>query len=528
MNRLYSACADILLAWLVLTFANLANHHLLPIDETRYAAVAWEMWYQQDFLVPHLNGEPYHHKPPLLFWLYHLGWAVFGVNELWVLLISPFCALIALFNVRYLAVLLWPQRPDVARLAPWILLGSLLWSAFLNAAMFDTLLTVCVLLALTGLLKAARHLCWNYWGVYALGCGLGLLAKGPVVFVHSLIPFLTAPLWSPVVRQHIGRWYWQGSLAILAGIALALCWVIPAISAAGDGYGFTLLWHQTANRMSNSFAHKRVFWWYLMWSPVLLFPWILWPKAWRYVWQRANWQDLGFRFCLIWFVSGFLVFSMISGKQAHYLVPLLPALALLLARSLPDKMRTGLGDYLPFLIIALFGLALLVLPVIAGIKPDGWILHRKIWWALLILLIGVAGMFWIGLRKQISACHLSITVLALLTISLFGFFASSGNAFHLQQAALVLQKYQNNAEPIAWVGGYHGQFQFLLRRRQPMPVIEKDAIDTWLQAHPRGHVIYTGKPAEAISLQAWHIDYQQAYKGKRLWVLSRRHPHGLS
>ena len=42
---------------------------LMPVDETRYAAVAWEMWTRGDFIVPRLDGLPYDHKPPLLFWL---------------------------------------------------------------------------------------------------------------------------------------------------------------------------------------------------------------------------------------------------------------------------------------------------------------------------------------------------------------------------------------------------------------------------------------------------------------------------
>src|SRR5262247_2750100 len=52
----------------------------IPIDETRYLSVAWEMWLRGDFALPMLNGVPYTHKPPVLFWLMHLGWSVFGVN----------------------------------------------------------------------------------------------------------------------------------------------------------------------------------------------------------------------------------------------------------------------------------------------------------------------------------------------------------------------------------------------------------------------------------------------------------------
>lgn len=52
----------------------------VPIDETRYLAVAWEMRQTGEFLVPHLNGATYAHKPPLLFWLINLGWLLTGVH----------------------------------------------------------------------------------------------------------------------------------------------------------------------------------------------------------------------------------------------------------------------------------------------------------------------------------------------------------------------------------------------------------------------------------------------------------------
>ena len=53
--------------WLLLILTSLVTRGFLPVDETRYVSVAWEMWLRHDFLVPHLNGAVYSHKPPLLF-----------------------------------------------------------------------------------------------------------------------------------------------------------------------------------------------------------------------------------------------------------------------------------------------------------------------------------------------------------------------------------------------------------------------------------------------------------------------------
>ncbi|MCK4939669.1 MAG: hypothetical protein KAR80_05190, partial [Rhodospirillaceae bacterium] len=64
------------LLWLVLVVGAIIMRPVLPIDETRYLSVAWEMHTSGSYLVPHLNGELYSHKPPLLFWLINAGWAI--------------------------------------------------------------------------------------------------------------------------------------------------------------------------------------------------------------------------------------------------------------------------------------------------------------------------------------------------------------------------------------------------------------------------------------------------------------------
>jgi len=89
MHRLRSVGLWLFLFWGVLTSLSLTIRPLFPVDETRYAAVAWEMWLRNDFLVPYLNGEVYSHKPPLLFWLMQLSWRFFGVNDWSLRLISP-------------------------------------------------------------------------------------------------------------------------------------------------------------------------------------------------------------------------------------------------------------------------------------------------------------------------------------------------------------------------------------------------------------------------------------------------------
>ena len=97
-----------LLLWLLAVLVGIGTRPMVPVDELRYIAVAWEMWWRGDFLLPWLNGEVYSHKPPLLFWLIHGLWALFGVSELAARLLPVLLTLVALWGSVRLAQ--WLRR----------------------------------------------------------------------------------------------------------------------------------------------------------------------------------------------------------------------------------------------------------------------------------------------------------------------------------------------------------------------------------------------------------------------------------
>ena len=332
MSSRLTSWPGLLALWLLVLVLSLLSHPLLPVDETRYATVAWEMWLRGDFLVPYLNGEPYSHKPPLFFWLIHAGWWLFGVHEWVVRAVAPLLGLLCLLATAQLARMLWPNDPVAARLAPWIVFGSIFFTAFLSWVQIDLLLVLFTLLAMTGIIGAAegRQAGWLLAGV---AIGLGVLAKGPVMLLQVLPVALLAPLWARSTTAH-NWWRWYAGVAASVAIAavIALSWALPAATAGGDSYREAILWGQTADRMVQSFAHAHPVWWYLPWLGVLFAPWLLLPWLWSAVWHARPARDAGLRLCLLWMVSTFLFMSLVSGKQLKYLLPLLPAFALLLAR----------------------------------------------------------------------------------------------------------------------------------------------------------------------------------------------------
>ena len=185
---------------------------LIPPVETRYINVAWEMWSQGHFLVPVLNTASYSDKPPLFFWLIHLGWAIFGVNEWWPRAIPVIFAGLNTSLAGYLASRLWPGNRQTRNYAVWMLAGTLAWMVFGVALMFDMLLSTCVLLGLIALVQAGTTGQRRWHALYAAAIALGILAKGPVIFLHLLPVAVLAPWWlgpdsgsRPLVPPHSGR-----------------------------------------------------------------------------------------------------------------------------------------------------------------------------------------------------------------------------------------------------------------------------------------------------------------------------------
>ena len=487
----------LLLLWALLTVVALSTRSLMPIDETRYAAVAWEMWLRGDWLVPYINGEAYSHKPPMLFWLINLGWAVLGVHDWVPRLVTALAVLADVALVGALARRLWPDDARTARLAPWVFYGCMTIALYGTTLMFDLLMTLTVLLGLLGLVGAWQRGGWGNWALYGLGIGLGILSKGPAILLYLLPAALLAPWWMrgqcPVGW---GRWYRNVGLALLGGIALALCWAIPAAIYGGPEYREMILWGQTAGRMVKSFAHARPLWWYLPVVPVILLPWSLWLPLWRAL--PALRADFGAaeRFCLAWFLSGFLAFSAVSGKQVHYLLPLLPALILLVARALALRPATAPASRLT-VALALAPFVLLgtaVLAVTRMAPQRGW----PEWVGELsplggLALIGVALPWALLLRREAADRWLAALPAVFLAVLHVAVLRVAAPHFELPQISAGIAAQLEQGREVALSAQYRDQYPFSMRMSRPLELLGDGEELAWAKAHPQDALVLNHK-----------------------------------
>jgi 4-amino-4-deoxy-L-arabinose transferase-like glycosyltransferase len=514
--------------WLALIAAIIAVRPLTAVDETRYATVAWEMYQSGDLLSLRVNGELYGHKPPLLFWLVNLGWTLFGVSTWWPRLLTGLFGIGALLLLVRLARELDPERPGIGAMALLITASSLYWMAFTGAIMFDLMLAFFVLLGVLGIARASggRRGAWLLVGA---ALGLGILTKGPVALLHILPPALLAPWWlaTPPCRPHAASMPWSGwyrgaAVALLAGVGIALAWAVPSALAGGGQFAREIFWYQSVDRMVNTEQHLRPFWFFVATAPLLLLPWLFLPAVWRGLISMAKSQRTCLeRFALTWAVPVFVGFSLFKGKQIQYLLPVVPAFALLAASGLARVVRIRRWEKLAVAIVfAALGVAIVVLagqPHLSHLIDAGD--RNWVWLSAAVLISGAAVVAAMPSREAVAV----VTTIAFAsTASMIGLYAGVGRAifdgYDVTPVSRHLSEAQRQGRPIAHFGKYHGQFQFVGRLQRPLEVITSpDALSAWTRRNPDGAVIVYTRGALTHAAGATP-QFAQKFKGRHVYV----------
>ncbi len=457
------------------------------IDETRYLSVAWEMWDKSSFLVPFLNGEPYHHKPPFIFWLVHLNWIFFGVNETSVRFIPMLFGFGTLVLAYKLYLTLWKEDIQGAKNTVFILAGTLIFTFYNSLFMFDIILTFWVFVGVLGIVQAVQKQTLLSFVLISLSLGFGILTKGPVILVHLLPLILLASYWSSKkVDKHF---YIKFFFAFLGGAAIALSWAIPAGISGGEAYQHAIFWGQTADRMVNSFAHQRPLWWYLSLLPFLLFPWSMHKSF--YVSLKRITLDHGLKILLVWMLSALLIFSFISGKQVHYILPEIAAFSLFCSRVLtmtaPNiKYYTKSVGY-TYLI---FSIVVAIAPFFAPksltfpVDSTAFLISGFLLLAVAIYLLKKT---FLTQDKAIKAISISIIVpIFAIQFSIHNFLAEQDLASFSQKIA----SFQQKGILVAHDKKYHDQFHFSGRLHDPIVVLQsKEKISKFIQNNPDAMII---------------------------------------
>ena len=440
-----------------------------PIDETRYLTVAWEMKLRHSFLVPFLNGAPYSHKPPFLFWMVNLLWGIIGVNEFVPRLVPLVFSILSVIMTFKIASFLFEDDEKTAEASIFILVSSFLWLIWSVLFMFDIILTFFSLFAVYQFLRAVKSGRYSLpFFLAGISMGIGIIVKGPVIFVHTLPVAILIPFLYQEADKR--RWFAMFVLSIVAAAITGLAWAGPAAISGGKAYAEAILWGQTANRVVSSFAHRRAFWWYLSLLPIIFFPWGLNLGMWKSFFSPVRSDGhKGKKLLVFWFLSCLFIFSLISGKQIHYLIPELPCFAMLFASEIKNYSNFKKNNMA--VVFFVLGVVLFILPIFYLGSDIGYMPKSDLFLLSFVSFCLSVLIFFKGCTSERFLFFSSLSSLIFLIIFLF---SSTGflKRYDLTDLASFVKNKEEKGMIVVHYGKYAGQYTFAGRLEKKVEVLE--------------------------------------------------------
>ncbi len=368
-----------------LYFVSLGSAGVIDYDEALYAEVSRDMLERQEYVLPRYNGEPFNHKPPMLFWSQVAGYRLFGVGAFGARAGTALAGVLALLALYGFARR--PLGPDRAFLTAFVLGTSLQFVALSRVALTDMQLTACFVVCLGSLYRAVedseqrgRGLSW-----FLLAClfsGLAMLSKGLIGLVLPAGALFFYLLSIKKLRLLLRPSWMVPGMILLAGVGFSWYLLIALTHPGGVDFMRELFLKQHVGRFTSSMdGHGGPFFYFV---PVVLLGMMPWsPFLVLGTTRRAFRQptEEGTRFLRLFTVFSlltFVFFSIAATKLPNYITPALPGFALLIAcflsRHEEGESLTGVGARIAIGIsvglFLLFAVVLFALPFILSRATD--------------------------------------------------------------------------------------------------------------------------------------------------------------
>lgn len=536
----------LLLAVAVVWFGNIEYRKLIKPDEGRYAEIPREMVASGDWVTPHLNDLKYFEKPPLQYWATATAYTVFGEHHWTSRLWTALTGFAGVLLVWFAGARLFGRE---AGLYAGILLGgSLLYVLMAHINTLDMGVTFFITLGIVGLLlgqqtesDAATRRKWMWLAWVALG--LAILSKG---FMGIVLPGAALFLYT-VVQRDIGvykRMQWGVGTVLL--LLVTLPWFYLVMKANPEFFDkFVVYEHYT--RFTTKEHGRYQPWHYFI--PVLLMgmlPWtLLMFDTMLRTWKDSRRSDKAFnpeRFLLIWAVFIYVFFTLSGSKLPSYLLPMFPALALLMGKQLTTMTARRLfWLVLPVLLLGMLGLGLAPFTAHTADTAQQQQLYGEyaVWLvaSALVWVVGVgAGLFLLHKRRKLVAVFTlasSCLLAAQIGTSGYNTIAPERSAYYIADA---IRPYVKAETPFYSIATYEQTLPFYLKRTFTLVAYQDEMAFGIMQEPERwipdiagfAKVWQTQKEALAImpvyiypELQKLGVEMKTIYQDPQYFVVSK-------
>ncbi|WP_075258140.1 glycosyltransferase family 39 protein [Herbaspirillum camelliae] len=483
MRELYKSKAfvwTLLILFLLVWFWMLGARVLVPTDEGRYAEMAREMVATQDWITTRLNGIKYFEKPPLQTWMNAITFELFGLGEWQARLWTGLCGLLGIGLAAYTGKRVFSAR--VGYYAALVLASSFFWAGMGHINTLDMGLSGMMTIALCALLMAQRDgasresqrnwmlLCWAGMALAVLSKGLiGIVLPGAVLVLYTFF----ARDWAIWKRLHLVK-------GLVLFFAICTPWFV-AVSLRNPEFPQFFFIHEHFQRFTTKIHSRTGPWYYFI--PILLLgiiPWLgvffqsLW-KGTREQRDTAGYNSLnGGRFqpkrlLLVWAVFIFVFFSISDSKLPSYVLPIFPALALLIACYLEEADHKALA-WAGSLVALPSAVALAFIPRVPELAKDAYSLplvqaHMPYLYAgaLIFFIGGIAAIRLARQNKDGAVTALAATAFLAGQLLILGHEAQGRYSAGVDYVP-ALQAELKPETPIYLVGRYEQSLPFYLRR----------------------------------------------------------------
>jgi len=398
------------LLFVVYACALLYPSGLFPLKESteaRYAEIGREMLSSGNLLEPTLNGIKHFHKPPATYWAIAAGLKIFGVNEFGARFFSVIAGILSLIALYWLARVFLDREGALQSAA--ILATSLLFLVMTRVASTDIYLTLFVIAAQCYLMRQVYGSKSSLNALlYGAFLGLGFLAKGPVVFLFTLLPYLIAKIFDADHRKVFTAK--QIAIAVGAFCAVGLPWYMLVVIENPSLLNYFLK-VQTAERFATTrFSREEPFWFFGAIFLVTFAPWVFFVLKGAF---KVRGMPTVYKVLFLYILVPFLVFTFSKSKLATYILPFYGTASVIAAYVI----RTYTAPFLRFG-SALMLVVLSIAFAAAGFfyKPLAPVLFICAGFGVIMLVVSLA--LW---RFALTEHFTYVAALVILLFSLFGY-----------------------------------------------------------------------------------------------------------
>jgi 4-amino-4-deoxy-L-arabinose transferase-like glycosyltransferase len=333
----FSLRATGVLALAGLLFFSRLGERALWSEEVRWAQIPREMIANNDYLWPTINGHTYYDKPLGSYWLV-LAASLFtgGVNEVSARLPSAIAGISAVLFAMLIARRLFDDA--AALLTGVILATSFSFVFFARTASADMENVTGILAVLWLFLKYEGRqpgwwtlLLWILMALTSLTKGLlGFALPILIIGVHSTFAGPLPRRVGTVIERN--RWLFN-RVTLLAMPLSVLVYLAPFLAYGGASDGLEMVYRENLRRFFDPVNHRGPVYLYVGVILALFAPWsLLLPAA---LWPSKDGRERAFALAYFW--ATFVFFTLSASRRSYYLLPILPAASILVARLLTRR-----------------------------------------------------------------------------------------------------------------------------------------------------------------------------------------------